>query len=144
MNDLTEQWVNIYKSKRLGGYWTGAFCYKTKRAAVKNLADKEHYLTTVNIEDMLNLQTQNAQLKEYERIVTSYNMKPIDYETACETVNKLLDEKKAFKEENTKLKELLKEARNVLKMVDTYYGDYDSTKGFLIVEKISQALGEDK
>lgn len=64
MTDLTEKWVNIYKSKRLGGYWSGAFCYKTKRAAVKNLADKEHYLTTVNIEDMLNLQTQNAQLKE--------------------------------------------------------------------------------
>lgn len=47
---------------------------------------------------------ENAQLKEYERIVTSYNMKPIDYEIACETVNKLLYEKKAIKEENTKLK----------------------------------------
>lgn len=51
---------------------------------------------------------------------------------------------KAKLEENTKLKELLKEARNVLKMVDTYYGDYDSINGFLIVEKINQALGEDK
>lgn len=138
MNDLTEQWVNIYKSKRLGGYWTGAFCYKTKRAAVKNLADKEHYLTTVNIEDMLNLQTQNAQLKEYERIVTSYNMKPIDYETACETVNKLLDEKKAFKEENTKLKELLKECRRPV----CWYVDIFKNKAELLA-KINQALGEE-
>ena len=64
MTDLTEQWVNIYKSKKHGSYWTGAFCYKTKEEAVKDLADKENYLTTVNIEDMLNLQTQNAKLKE--------------------------------------------------------------------------------
>ena len=67
MTDLTEQWVNIYKSKKHGSYWTGAFCYKTKEEAVKDLADKEHYLTTVNIEDMLNLQTQNKQLKELLR-----------------------------------------------------------------------------
>lgn len=45
--------------------------------------------------------------------------------------------------ENTKLKELLKGAREVLKMVDTYYGDYDSINGFLIVEKIAQVLGEE-
>lgn len=43
-------------------------------------------------------------------------------------------------EQNTKIKELLKDARNVLKMVDTYYGDYDSTKGFLIVERIDEVL----
>lgn len=67
MTDLTEQWVNIYKFKKNGSYWTGAFCYKTKEEAVKDLADKENYLTTVNIEDMLNLQTQNAQLKELLR-----------------------------------------------------------------------------
>ena len=42
--------------------------------------------------------------------------------------------------QNAQLKELLKDARNVLKMVDTYYGDYDSTKGFLIVERIDEAL----
>ena len=48
-----------------------------------------------------------------------------------------------LKEENTKLKELLKGAREVLKMVDTYSGDYDSINGFLIVEEISQVLGEE-
>lgn len=54
------------------------------------------------------------QLKEYERIVTSYNMKPIDYDIACETVNKLLDKKKVLKEENAQLKELLRECGNSL------------------------------
>lgn len=49
-----------------------------------------------------------------------------------------------LEEENTKLKELLKECKEVIKNVDTYYGNYDSTNGFLIVEKINQALGEDK
>ena len=48
-----------------------------------------------------------------------------------------------LEEENTKLKELLKDAKNVLKMVDTYCGDYDSINGFLIVEKINQVLGEE-
>ena len=74
------------------------------------------------------------ELKEYKRIVTSYNMKPIDYDIACETVNKLLDEKEKlrnelgllkesigkdcgthytnlFLQENKQLKELLKECR---------------------------------
>lgn len=64
MTNLTEQWVNIYKSKKHGSYWTGTFGYKTKEEAVKDLADNENYLTTVNIEDMLNFQTQNAKLKE--------------------------------------------------------------------------------
>lgn len=39
------------------------------------------------------------QLKEYERIVTSYAGKPINYDIACETVNKLLDEKEQLKKE---------------------------------------------
>lgn len=39
------------------------------------------------------------QLKEYERIVTSYTEKPINYDIACETVNKLLDEKEQLKKE---------------------------------------------
>ena len=41
------------------------------------------------------------------------------------------------------LKELLTMAREVLKMVDTYSGDYDSINGFLIVEKIDKVLGEE-
>lgn len=34
---------------------------------------------------------------------------PIDYEVACDTVNKLLDDKQKIKAENERLKELLKE-----------------------------------
>ena len=56
----------------------------------------------------------------------------------CEEFNAL-----EVAKENTKLKDLLKGAREVLKMVDTYCGDYDSINGFLIVEKINQVLGEE-
>lgn len=73
--------------------------------------------------------------KNYEAIKI-YNLK--------EKIFNLKGEIQSLKEENAQLKELLKDARNVLKMVDTYYGDYDSINGFLIVEKINQALGEDK
>jgi len=92
MTDLTEQWANIYKSKKHGSYRTGTFCYKTKEEAVKALSDKKNYLTTVNIEDVLNLQAKN-----------------------------------------TKLKELLKRAKEVLEDE----GDY------MIVQAINQALGEE-
>ena len=43
-------------------------------------------------------------------------------------------------EENTKLKELLKECKEVIKNVDTYYGNYDSTNGYLVITKIDEAL----
>lgn len=68
------------------------------------------------------------QLKEYERIVTSYAGKSINYDIACETVNKLLDEKEQLKkelksahwyqtvqnEDITKLRGLLKECIYIL------------------------------
>lgn len=47
------------------------------------------------------------ELKEYEHIVTSYNMKLMDYDIACETVNKLLDEKTLLKAEIIQLKKKL-------------------------------------
>lgn len=42
-----------------------------------------------------------------------------------------------------KLKGLLKECREVIKNVDTYYGNYDSTNGYLVITKIAQVLGEE-
>ena len=42
--------------------------------------------------------------------------------------------------ENTKLKELLKECKEVIKNVDTYYGNYDSTNGYLVINKIDEVL----
>lgn len=59
-------------------------------------------------------------LKEYEQIVTSYNMKPIDYDIACETVNKLLDERKSLKEQNAQLK-------SKLQLKETAY-DFDTAR----------------
>ena len=41
---------------------------------------------------------------------------------------------------NTQLKELLKECKEVIKNVDTYYGNYDSTNGYLVINKIDEAL----
>lgn len=47
-------------------------------------------------------------LKEYEKTIQSFNGMQIDYTIACETVNKLLDEKGKLKEENARLKDKLK------------------------------------
>lgn len=62
------------------------------------------------------------QLKEYERIVTSYNMKPIDYDIACETVNKLLDDNKRLKHDvgnlGYKIKNQRHEIDNRLKEIE--------------------------
>ena len=41
---------------------------------------------------------------------------------------------------NAQLKELLKECKEVIKNVDTYYGNYDSTNGYLVITKIDEAL----
>ena len=99
---------------------------------------------------------ENAQLKEYERIVTSYNMKPIDYDIACETVNKLLDDNKRLKhdvgnlgykiknqrheidnrlKEIEKLKELLKECKTPLKVYNEMFGNKEE-----LLTKIDEAL----
>lgn len=50
------------------------------------------------------------------------------------------DEWQAKLEENAQLKELLKECREVIKNVDTYYGNYDSTNGYLVINKIDEVL----
>ena len=73
------------------------------------------------------------QLKEYKRIVTSYNMKPIDYDIACETVNKLL-------EQVVKLKELLKECKGLFNR-STVDGE-EPTNGelIMILTKIEEIL----
>ena len=42
--------------------------------------------------------------------------------------------------ENAQLQELLKECKEVIKNVDTYYGNYDSTNGYLVINKIDEVL----
>ena len=44
------------------------------------------------------------------------------------------------KQQNKQLKELLKECREVIKNVDMYYGNYDATKGYLVINKIEKVL----
>lgn len=100
---------------------------------IKEMSDCEIISEVPNYEEW-------KQLKEYERIVTSYNMKPIDYEIACETVNKLLGERKAFKEENIKLKELLKECRDEIAPYRNFASNKRTFKN--LTDKINQALGD--
>ena len=78
-------------------------------------------------------------LKEYERIVASYFGKPIDYEIACDTVNKLLDEKKNLKEQNAQLKDVLKECKNEFKYLRKHC-DSRWKNNPLLEERIDEAL----
>lgn len=128
MTDLTEQWKKgelpsgwyFVKGSRAEGIYsyTAEYLNNTYRPG-----NSERIIEQVpSYEQWQAKLEENAQLKEYERIVASYYMKPIDYETACETVNKLLDEKKAFKEENTQLKtEYEKECRRADELEDSYW-----------------------
>lgn len=52
-----------------------------------------------------------AELVKLRRVVTSYVGKPIDYDIACEIVNKLLDDKKHLKKELDELKEKVADQR---------------------------------
>ena len=70
---------------------------------------------------------ENAQLKERN---DSLNNRDINL---CRIANGIRDE-------NFALKELLKECKEVIKNVDTYYGNYDSTNGYLVINKIDEVL----
>lgn len=97
------------------------------------------------------LEAENTKLKEnIHSMLFTDDVVQDRYDKSKEENTKLKTENKWYSEqlneavkEVAKLKKLLKEARNVLKMVDTYSGDYDSINGFLIVEKINQVLGEE-
>lgn len=64
----------------------------------------------------------------------------VEWQALNGNMDSVMQTNQALCKKLAELKELLKDARNVLKMVDTYYGDYDSTKGFLIVERIDEVL----
>lgn len=126
MNDLTEQYQK-------GELPDGMYYMENTRGIISMVGHSKAF-PCYNVKQIL---ASVPTYEEWKRIL-HYAGK---YE--CEYTSCVMDFEN-LKEENTKLKELLKDARNVLKMVDTYYGDYDSINGFLIVEKINQALGEDK
>lgn len=129
MTDLTDKWK---KGELKGGVYYVLY-YKNDTAEVDIYRrvyslhdDSEVRFTIQQVTEVLAevpSYEEWKQLKEYERIVTSYNMKPIDYETACETVNKLLDERKTSKEENAELKEELKDYEYQHKQDGICYND---------------------
>ena len=145
MTTLTEQWK---KGKLLNGlYWvkykngfidieeyiahSNGFCYDEKKLIEEVLDEVPNYDEFQN-------------LKEYEKVITSYNMKPIDYDLSCRVVTRLINEKKEVRQENTKLKELLKECREILfieEMVARRNPRYRDELRILI-KRINQVLGE--
>lgn len=134
MTDLTELWK---KGELLDGYY---YC-KTGNGVeiLRTWGDKYNQLLN-NLDEVFMKEMSDCKIiSEVPCYDEWFKIKNLA------SLTSLLQEKniECLHREN-KLKELLKEARNVLKMVDTYYGDYDSINGFLIVEKINQALGEDK
>ena len=66
-----------------------------------------------------------APVPSYEEWQASYN---------CMLENEVLRLK------NAHLKELLEECKEVIKNVDTYYGNYDATNGYLVINKINEVL----
>ena len=112
---LTEQW----KKGKLpsGWYWVegikaeGIYAYTAE------------YLN--NMYRPINGEIIIEQVPSYEEWQASYN---------CMLENEVLRLK------NAHLKELLKECKEVIKNVDTYYGNYDSTNGYLVINKIDEVL----
>ena len=113
--DLTQQW----KKGELpnGWYW------------VKGIKSEGIYAYTAeylnNMYRPINGERIIEQVPSYEEWQASYN---------CMLENEVLRLK------NAQLKELLKECKEVIKNVDTYYGNYDSTNGYLVITKIDEAL----
>ena len=102
--------------------------------------EKQVWESTLN--RSMKLQAENEELKEQinhllktqaRQFVDNQKLQ-VKAEKAKDVVN--IDTARQIKQ----LKELLKNARDALKMVDTYYGNYDSTNGFLIIKKIDEVL----
>lgn len=101
-----------------------------------------------------------AELDEFRRAVTSYVDKPIDYDIACEIVNKLLDDKEQLKKELKsarwyqtvlnedigKLRGLLRECLPIVSAeIMTWQirgGEESHKRGQDLLTRINAALGE--
>ena len=144
MTNLTEQW-------KKGELPSGYYYVKNEFGNIfpSDYSEDYDYIGDRVIKDFF---TEVSEIKEVLGQVPSYDgfMTVVRaYDGVVEENTKLKTENKWYSEqlneavkEISQLKELLKGAREVLKMVDTYYGDYDSINGFLIVEEINQVLGE--
>ena len=103
MSDLTEKWKagelrqGVYYIKIVDLVFIDFFNAKT----LKFTRFKEKYIDEVlaPVPTYDEYKAMQTELDEFKRTFTSYVGKPIDYDVACETVNKLLDDKKQLKKE---------------------------------------------
>lgn len=72
-DDAGGVWVNIYKAlKNRDVYWTGSIGYSTKENAMTNLADKLHYIATIDIKQAVEHGAELAKVKQQLAIAVSY------------------------------------------------------------------------
>ena len=122
MTDLTEQW----KKGELPSGWYWVDYYSVDEAVMLEYIPQHNGF---GYEEKELVQAVLAEVPDY-----------IEWKALNGNMDSVMQTNQALCKKLAELKELLKDAKNVLKMVDTYYGDYDSTKGFLIVEIIDEAL----
>ena len=130
MNDLTDEW----KKGELPEGWYWCKCYNEEIKLLYYDGD------SFELDDPETKSYYFFLSKDTEKLTILAPASYDELQNMNEVVNQAMSANIKLVEQNTQLKELLKDARNVLKMVDTYYGDYDSTKGFLIVERIDEVL----
>ena len=148
MTDLTEQWKKgelpsgyYYVKNEFGNIFPSD--YSEDYNCIADIVIKDFFTEVSEIKEVLG---RVPSYEEYQKLLSDQLAKNEGVEINAELENRMNLERELCKrvlEENDKLKDLLKDARNVLKMVDTYSGDYDSINGFLIVERINQVLGEE-
>ena len=64
-DDTGGVWVNIYKAlKNRDVYWTGSVGYSTKENSMTDIADKLHYIATIDIKQALEHDTKIAKVKQ--------------------------------------------------------------------------------
>lgn len=101
--ELTEDWkagkldVGFYYVKGADGMFGIMSDYALYKVNLSHPDNEITLLAPVPTYD--EYKTMQEELTEFKRSVTSYIGKPIDYDIACETVNKLLDDKEQLKKE---------------------------------------------
>ncbi len=136
MTDLTQDW----KKGELPNGWYWVKGSRTKGIYAYTAEYLNNTYRPINEERIIapvptfeEWQASEKYNKHLEEVIKIYERKDKQATETSIAYNELL-------EENTKLKELLKECKEVIKNVDTYYGNYDSTNGYLVINKINKAL----
>lgn len=129
MNDLTEQWKK--------GEFIICNAGKCQYYYVQNEEQREVIKTEYCLFDD---NTPNWQIlapvPSYKEWVGVKQQRDLENKLRHDSDNKNWQ----LRTENTQLKELLKECEEVIKNVDTYYGNYDAANGYLVINKIDEAL----